>query len=221
MTAKMEWRAYFHPDEAPGTSRSRRGSSEAVRHIEGLEYACETPPGNALLVLRKPLNEAVKERFTENRWTLAAAESITGGKLSDYLIRVPGASRYFAGAAITYQLPAKSRVLGISADYLQRMGAVNKVVACKMAEGARRLFGTDWAVAVTGVAGPDAGSHGEPIGTIWTAVASKHRTRAVLSLMGDAARKMGRERIRMSATHLALIQLWQESGASDEGILRA
>jgi PncC family amidohydrolase len=203
------WWAYLLPEQA----KAARKEGIALRHLCGLEYACTRRPKEALLTLDEPLNEALREKFVPHQWTLAAAESLTGGRVADYLIEVPGASEYFAGSVVTYRLASKANVLGVSREWLEKRGAVNEEVARQMAEGARKVFGADWAVAVTGVAGPGPGSHGEPVGTIWTAVDGKSgpRTRGVF--LGEAP-KMGRDRVRWSAVHLALVHLWEVTEAA-------
>ncbi|MHA2620633.1 MAG: CinA family protein [bacterium JZ-2024 1] len=184
-----------------------------MQYVAGLEYICGQPPRDALVVLRERLNVAIKMRFVERGWRLCAAESITGGKLADYLIRVAGASEYFVGSVVAYQFGAKANLLGVSRRFLEERGAVNEEVASQMAEGARRLFESDWAVAVTGVAGPQPGSHGEPVGTIWAGVTNGKFTTTACASVGPKFRR-GRERLRMSAVHFALATLWKATGES-------
>lgn len=118
----------------------------------------------------------------------ATAESCTGGGIGAEITSVPGSSAVFAGGVISYSNSVKHEVLGVSAENLERYGAVSAQVACEMAEGARRLTKADLAVAVTGVAGPDGGSAEKPVGTVWFAVASAGGTRAEKKLfMGDRA----------------------------------
>jgi PncC family amidohydrolase len=210
VTRRKRWWAYFLPAQA----KAARERDVPMRRVCGLEYRCESPPGEALLVVDCPLNEALRTRFVKKGWSLAAAESMTGGRLSDYVIQVPGASEYFAGSGVTYRLSTKTDVLGVPRRLLQEKGAVNEEVALKMAEGARRLFRTDWAVAVTGVAGPAVGSHNEPVGTIWTAVARKGACRAEATHLHGQAEHLGRDRVRWCAVHLALIHLWTATGGS-------
>ena len=81
----------------------------------------------------------------------------------------PGSSEYFVGGAIVYSNTAKQEVLGVDAGTLAALGAVSAPVAAQMAQGARRLYGADVAVAVTGIAGPGGGSDDKPVGTVWIA----------------------------------------------------
>ena len=99
--------------------------------------------------------------------TCASAESCTGGLIGHLITEIPGSSAYFAGAAVVYSYAAKERVLGVDHDMLMSMGAVSAEVAAQMAQGARRLYGVDVAVSVTGIAGPGGGLPGKPTGTVY------------------------------------------------------
>jgi nicotinamide-nucleotide amidase len=103
--------------------------------------------------------------------TLAVAESCTGGGLGAALAAVPGASDVFLGGVIAYANAVKQGLLGVPLDLLETHGAVSDPVAQAMAEGARRVTGADWALAITGVAGPGGGSDAKPVGLVHLAVA--------------------------------------------------
>jgi len=104
-------------------------------------------------------------------WRLAVAESCTGGLLGHRLTRVPGSSAYFLGGVIAYRNEVKARILGVREETLARWGAISAETAREMAEGARRLFGADLALAITGVAGPEP-EEGKPVGEIYIALAA-------------------------------------------------
>ena len=115
--------------------------------------------------------------LTERKQTLALAESCTGGFLSHLLTNVPGASAAFIAGWVTYSNEAKQSFLRVQPTTLERWGAVSDAVAREMAEGARRASGSDYAVAVTGIAGPGGGSPEKPVGTVFVALASPSETK--------------------------------------------
>jgi nicotinamide-nucleotide amidase len=108
--------------------------------------------------------------------TVAVAESSTGGMVGALITDQPGSSAYFVGGVIAYSNEMKEGQLGVPADLIGRVGAVSREVAESMAEGARRRLGTSLAVAVTGIAGPDADGTAKPVGLTYIAVASAART---------------------------------------------
>lgn len=133
------------------------------------------------------LEEVVVGLLEDARRTLAAAESLTGGGLGARITAVPGASAVFLGAAITYDERAKRAVLGVPAAVLERDGPVSRACAAEMASGARRLFGADVAVALTGAAGPAPHGGVEP-GLVWVALESEDvRHQRSLRWPGDRA----------------------------------
>ncbi len=104
--------------------------------------------------------------------TLVLAESCTGGNLAHRLTNVPGASEIFLGGVVSYANSAKEKFLGVHAETLKNFGAVSEEVAREMASGAREKFGSDFAIAVTGIAGPGGGTTEKPVGTVFIALAS-------------------------------------------------
>ncbi len=117
------------------------------------------------------LAAVVLELLRQRGQTLALAESCTGGGLGAALAGVPGASDVWLGGVIAYANGVKQGLLGVPAELLQAHGAVSDPVAQAMAEGARRATGADWALAITGVAGPGGGSDAKPVGLVHLAVA--------------------------------------------------
>jgi PncC family amidohydrolase len=110
------------------------------------------------------LEVEVGRLLAEHGLTLALAESCTGGLVGNLITDVPGSSNYFLGSAVTYADSAKEAVLGVRHETLLAHGAVSAETAAEMAQAARRLFGADIAVAVTGIAGPGGGIPEKPVG---------------------------------------------------------
>ena len=117
------------------------------------------------------LAEVVLQQLRLRGQTVAVAESCTGGGLGAALAAVPGASDVFLGGVIAYANGVKQGLLGVPAELLQAHGAVSDPVAQAMAEGARRVTGADWGLAITGVAGPGGGSDEKPVGLVHLAIA--------------------------------------------------
>ena len=108
---------------------------------------------------------------------ISFAESCTGGLIAASVTDIPGASGVFLGSAVTYSNEAKRDILGVDGSVIAEYGAVSAMCAEKMAEGARRIFGSDMALSVTGVAGPDGGSKDKPVGTVWFGLTVRDHTR--------------------------------------------
>jgi PncC family amidohydrolase len=119
----------------------------------------------------RELAAAVQAHCVRAGLSLATAESCTGGLIGHVITEHPGSSTYYVGGVVCYSDAVKEAELGVSRVALQAHGAVSAQVAAAMAEGARRRFGTDLAVAVTGIAGPDGGSDAKPVGLTYVAVA--------------------------------------------------
>jgi len=119
------------------------------------------------------LESVIVERLTRLRKTLALAESCTGGAIANRITNVPGASKVFMGGLVTYSNESKANLLGVRPESLQTHGAVSEVVAREMAEGALVRLGTDYALSVTGIAGPGGGTPEKPVGTVHMALARR------------------------------------------------
>ena len=110
--------------------------------------------------------------------TLSAAESCTGGEISHLITSVPGSSAYYLGSVISYAVSVKEKVLGVPPETIEKAGVVSGEVAAAMAEGVRKVTGSDYAVATTGLAGPD-GDAFNPVGTVWIGVAGPKGTKTL------------------------------------------
>jgi nicotinamide-nucleotide amidase len=150
----------------------------------------------------EPLEVAVIRLFTERRLTISTAESCTGGLLSARLTDVPGSSAVFMGGAVTYTNEAKTDLVAVPAELFSSVGAVSPEVAEAMARGAKERFGTDYAVGITGIAGPDGGTAEKPVGLVYIAVAGPGGVRVEKNLfLGNRAD------IRYRSAQYALVML--------------
>ena len=131
------------------------------------------------------LEAIVGDLLKEHGFTLSLAESCTGGVISGLITSVPGSSAYYKGGLTAYSNEMKTSELNVSPYTLLINGAVSQSVAEQMADGARTKYKTDFAVAVTGIAGPSGGSAEKPVGTTWIAVASKKRIVSNLHNFGE------------------------------------
>ena len=108
--------------------------------------------------------------FNKKNWTLAVAESCTGGLLSDIITDLPGSSKFFLGGVIAYSNQVKLDLLKVSSEMLRKSGAVSSEVALLMSLGIRDILGSSVGVAITGIAGPGGGSQEKPVGLVYIAV---------------------------------------------------
>jgi nicotinamide-nucleotide amidase len=132
------------------------------------------------------MEEVVGKLLQDRKQTLSVAESCTGGLIGMRLTDVSGSSSYFMEGSIVYSNDAKTRTLGVSKETLAQYGAVSSQTAEAMAEGMRRRAGTDYAISVTGIAGPDGGSEEKPVGTVYIGYADEKGTKFLhMQLPGD------------------------------------
>ncbi|MBE6237592.1 MAG: CinA family nicotinamide mononucleotide deamidase-related protein [Bacteroidales bacterium] len=139
------------------------------------------------------LQECVGRLLADNNKTISSAESCTGGTISKLLTSVPGSSRYFLGGITAYSNSVKERVLGVPAAIIDRFGAVSSECVAAMAEGIRRLTGSDYSVSTSGIAGPGGGSAEKPVGLVWIGVSSQMGTETFkVQYKGDRERNIER-----------------------------
>lgn len=148
------------------------------------------------------LGEAVIRALGQKGYTMSTAESCTGGNIARTITAVPGASAVFNGGAVTYANSAKINVLGVDPVLIDKLGAVSEPVVRGMIDGACRVFGTDCAVATSGIAGPGGGTPGKPVGTVWISV---HKPGMTISKLHHFPGN--RDRVITRATAVALIEL--------------
>jgi len=120
-----------------------------------------------------------------NGKTLAVAESCTGGYISHLITSLPGCSAFYNGSVTAYSNLIKENILSVNPETIIEFGAVSEQVAKEMAVGVRKVFNADFALATTGIAGPDGGTEEKPVGTVWIAVASQNDVIAIKFIFGD------------------------------------
>jgi nicotinamide-nucleotide amidase len=145
------------------------------------------------------MEEVVARALTENRATIAVAESCTGGLLAERLTNIPGSSSYFLGGVVCYSNELKSSLVDVPAELIESKGAVSPEVALALADGIRKRTGATIGVGVTGIAGPGGGTPEKPVGLVHIGIADERGPRERrFQFPGD------RERIRMHASQTAL-----------------
>ncbi|MCC8020312.1 MAG: competence/damage-inducible protein A [Rikenellaceae bacterium] len=147
-------------------------AAEAREIIEGRLAELESLLGHYLLGEgEQDPAAAVAALLRKEGKTLSVAESCTGGKIAETIVSHEGASSWFMGGVVAYGEGVKEKILQISAETLEKEGVVSEKTAILMAEGIRRVTGSDYAVSTTGYAGPDGGADGQPVGTVWIGIA--------------------------------------------------
>ena len=192
--------------ECASPSLSRKALSQTIEQVEARLGQLIFGRGN------ETLPGVVARLAAERGYTVSVAESCTGGLVAKMLTDVPGASTWFRGGWITYSDGMKISELGVSRDLLAREGAVSEAVACAMAEGSRLKSGADLAVALTGIAGPEGGSEGKPVGTVWIAMARKQGGENVHAerFQFPGSRLMIRDRAAKTAINLLRLSLMRK-----------
>lgn len=144
------------------------------------------------------LQECIGRMLLEHGKTVSAAESCTGGTISALFTSVPGSSEYYLGSVTSYANSVKTGVLGVDPKVIEEHGAVSSECVAQMADGVRRLTGSDFSVATSGIAGPGGGSDTKPVGLVWIGVSSQKGTET-LKMVFKGDRKRNMERFAASA----------------------
>jgi len=154
-------------DSADAAESRLKHAEKLVRHKVGAEIFADEDIN---------LEEAVAKLLIQRQQTLAVAESCTGGLVANLLTNIPGSSAFFDRGLVTYSNAAKTELLGVPRSTLDRHGAVSAETAQAMAQGVRRMAGTDYGVSITGIAGPGGGSLEKPVGLVYVACCDKNET---------------------------------------------
>lgn len=160
-----------------------------------------------------PFEKAILNIMQDRGLTLSTAESCTGGYIAHLITQHPGCSSVYWGGAVAYAYELKESILGVKESTLTQFGAVSEETVTEMAEGAIHYFKTDYAIAVSGIAGPDGGTEDKPVGTVWIAISNKNKTVAKVFTFSNK-RIQNIERSAASAMSM-LLNLLKEDGLKE------
>ena len=155
------------------------------------------------------LENCIGKLLKQHGKTISTAESCTGGLIASMITSVPGSSEYYLGSVVSYANSVKQEVLGVPEEIIQEFGAVSSECVGAMAEGVRKLTGTDFSVATSGIAGPGGGSDEKPVGLVWIGVSSQSGTQTY-KLTFNSDRKRNIERFASSALYKIFKKLEKE-----------
>ena len=144
----------------------------------------------------------IKEELIRRGEMMATAESCTGGLIASCIVNEAGSSAILKGGIVAYQNEVKRDLLGVSEDVLDKYGAVSEQTVKEMAEGARKKFNCEWAVATSGIAGPTGAEPGKPVGTVWMCVANSLQNEAFCEIFSG-----NREQIREKSVYMIMSKL--------------
>ncbi len=134
---------------------------------------------------KEQLQEVVGKLLIEKKASIVTAESCTGGNIARLITSISGSSKYFKGSVIAYSNEVKHQVLGVKMSDIEQFGAVSEEVVKQMAVGVKKLLNSDYAIATSGIAGPDGGTVDKPVGTVWIAVAGPNMVKAKKYIFGN------------------------------------
>lgn len=183
-------------EEAGRKSPSEREVAALVAHVEKVT--------TDILVTRerKTIPDVVFQILRAHRLTLSAAESCTGGLVGKTFTDFSGSSSVFVGGAVSYANAAKEALLGVRKQTLENHGAVSQSTVEEMAQGIKQKLGTDYALAISGISGPDGGTPDKPVGTVYVAILGPHRMKTLHQVILNG--KGSRDQNRVIAMNLAL-----------------
>jgi len=183
-------------------------SSKSLADLEQAENALRAVLGHHVYgVDAEPLAGAVGRLLMAQGWRVGTAESCTGGRIAALLASVPGSSRYFDRAVVTYSDRAKTELLGVDAALIEKHGSVSEPVVQAMAEGLRERSRIEAVIAVTGIAGPDGGTPEKPVGLVWSAIAVPGETRVWRSMHGGTRDMIVTRSTNLNVNRLRLMLL--------------
>lgn len=158
----------------------------------------------------------IKEALIERGEMMATAESCTGGLIASDIVNEPGSSAVLAGGIVAYQNEVKAALLDVPQDVLDKFGAVSEQTVKAMAEGARKKFNCEWAVATSGIAGPTGAEPGKPVGFVWMCVASSLQNEAFCKIFEGNRHKIREKSVYSVLDKLLFLINKQKSTCTNE-----
>lgn len=199
---EIQVKLYLNGPDAAGLEKRMAAAAQWVRERLGSTIFSEQ---------EERMEAVVGRLLTARQDTLAVAESCTGGLLSHWLTNVPGSSGYFLFGGVTYANSAKAGVLGVGPQTLERVGAVHEQTVREMAAGARRVAGATYALATSGIAGPDGGTPEKPVGTVCIGLVGPRGSEAFRFRFDFGRRLMNKTIFAMKALDLLRRELLKET----------
>jgi len=204
---KLGFRASFPEVQIKLYQKNRNKNALIKEQEEAITWIKEKLGRKIVSLTGQPLATVVGDLLIKQKATLAVAESCTGGLIANWLTDRPGSSEYFLLAAVTYANSAKQRVLGVAQKTLEQWGAVHEETAIAMAVGAKKLSGSTYAIATTGIAGPTGGSPEKPAGTVYIAFAGPQETKARHYFFPFGKRRLNKKIFAAQALNLLRLEL--------------
>ncbi|MCH8029255.1 MAG: competence/damage-inducible protein A [Candidatus Dadabacteria bacterium] len=202
----LGYRAHFPEVHLRVTARGGTGE-EANKLASEFTSEIRSRLGRSVFTTEeKSLEEVVGELLLKDGLTISVAESCTGGLVASRITDVPGSSRYFERGVVTYSNEAKTELLAVPRELLNRYGAVSAPVVQRMAQGVRELSGTDIGVGITGIAGPGGGTPGKPVGTVFIGIS--HGAKGTESTQFSFSGTRAQIKMASSQTVLDLIRIF-------------
>jgi len=166
--------AYLPSPTALKLRLSARGNSRSLLEKEVQDQIVMLQriiPDNIFSYVDEPIEVTIGNILLDRGITISVAESCTGGNIAHMITSVAGSSAYFKGGVVAYSNEAKVKLVGVNPSTLEKNGAVSREVVTELAIGCKQIFGSDYAIAISGIAGPGGGTPEKPLGTTWVAVA--------------------------------------------------
>jgi nicotinamide-nucleotide amidase len=174
----------------PGIVKIRISSrGENIHHIEkeidkSIHGIKKIIPQYYVATTKHPMEKVLGDTLNQNKASISTAESCTGGNIAKKITSIPGSSNYFKGSVVAYSNEIKKNLLGVKETTLSKYGAVSREVVTEMVKGVQKLFRTDCAISISGIAGPEGGTEQKPVGTTWIACTNGQEVIAERYLFG-------------------------------------